>query len=66
MVTPDFRLSLGVLTLVWMIADFTILLSYALLMRGGVFQRHQRTISLLSSAFLLCIAVLGIVYTLMT
>lgn len=63
-VTPDFKLSLVVLTLIWMVADFSILLSYALLMRSGVFQRHQRTISLLSSAFLLCIAVLGFVYTL--
>lgn len=64
-VTADIKLSLVVLTLVWMVADFVILLSYALLMRGNFFQRHQRTISLLSSAFLLLIAILGAAYTLL-
>ena len=64
-VTADIKLSLVVLTLVWMVADFVILLSYALLMRGNFFQRQQRTISLLSSAFLLLIAILGAAYTLL-
>lgn len=63
-VTPDFKLSLGILTLVWILADFLILLGYALLMRGNLFKRHKRTISLLSSAFLLLIAVAGMAYTL--
>lgn len=63
-VTPDFKLSLGILTLVWMLADFVILLSYALLMRGNFFQHHQRKIALLSSAFLLLIATFGAAYAL--
>src|SRR5690554_5689453 len=46
-VTPNLKLSLGVLTLVWMLADFVILMSYALLVRGRLFQRHARKISLL-------------------
>lgn len=65
-VTPSLKLSLGVLTLVWMLADFLILLSYALMMRGNFFQQHQRKISLLSSAFLLLIAISGALYTLMS
>lgn len=64
-VTADIKLSLVVLMLVWMVADFAILLSYALLMRGNFFQRQQRKISLLSSAFLLLIAILGAAYTLL-
>lgn len=63
-VTADIKLSLVVLTLVWMVADCVILLSYARLMRGRFFQRQQRTITLLSSAFLLLIAILGAAYTL--
>ncbi len=63
-VSPDFKLSLGILTLVWILADFLILLGYALLMRGNVFQRHKPIISLLSSAFLLLVAVVGMTYTL--
>lgn len=61
-VTPDLKLSLGVLTLIWMLADFVILLSYALLMRGGFFQQHQHIISLLSSVFLLLIAIFAAAY----
>ena len=64
-VTSDFKLSLTLLTLIWFVVDFFILLSYALLMRGGFFQRHKRKIALTSSAFLLLIAVLGILYTLL-
>lgn len=64
-VTANIKLSLVVLTLVWMVVDFVILLSYALLMRGNFFQRHQRKISLLSSGFLLLIAILGAAYTLL-
>lgn len=63
-VTADFKLSLAVLTFIWILADFFILLSYALLMQGNVVQRHKRTIALLSSAFLLLIALLGFLYTL--
>lgn len=65
-VTTDLKLSLGVLALVWIVADFVILLSYAVLMRGGFFQRRKRTISLLSSAFLLLIAIVGVAYTLLS
>lgn len=62
--TADFKVSLAVLTFIWILADFFILLSYALLMQGNVVQRHKRTIALLSSAFLLLIALLGFLYTL--
>ncbi|QEY57934.1 LysE family translocator [Pseudomonas sp. C27(2019)] len=63
-VTPNLKLSLAVLTLVWMLADFVILLSYALMMRGNFFQQHQGKIALLSSAFLLLIAISGALYIL--
>ena len=65
-VTTDFKLSLLVLTLVWGFFDFVILLSYALLMRGGFFQRYKRKISLFSSVFLLMIALVGMTYTVLT
>ncbi len=65
-VTTSFKLSLVILTLIWMVVDFLILLSYALLMRGGFFQQYQRIISLLSSAFLLFIAFFAAVYTLVS
>lgn len=61
-VTPNLKLSLGVLAFVWMVADFIILLSYALLMRGNFFQHHKQKISLLSSAFLLLVATFGALY----
>ena len=61
-VTPDLKLSLGVLTVIWLIADFVILLSYALLMRGRFFQHYKHKISLFSSAFLLLIAIIGLIY----
>lgn len=63
-ITPDFTLSLGILTLVWIVVDFLILLSYVLLVRGSFFQQQQRKIALLSSLFLLLIAVFGAAYTL--
>ena len=63
-VTPHFTLSLAILTLVWMLADFVILISYALLMRGRFFQRQQRKISVVSSVFLLLIAIFGAAYAL--
>lgn len=63
-VSSDFKVSLVLLTVLWMLVDFVILLSYAVLMGGGFFQQHKRSISLLSSAFLLLIALLGIIYTL--
>ena len=61
-VTPNLKLSLGILALVWMVADFIILLSYGLLMRGNFFQHHKQKISLLSSAFLLLVATFGALY----
>ena len=64
-VTSDFTLSLGVLTLVWIVVDFLILLSYVLLVRGRFFQQQQRKVSILSSLFLLLIAIVGAVYTLL-
>lgn len=63
-VSSDFKVSLVLLTVLWMLVDFVILLSYAVLMGGGFFQQHKRSISLLSSVFLLLIALLGIIYTL--
>ncbi len=62
-ITANLKLSLVVLALVWMVADFAILLSYALLMRGNFFQQQQRNIALLSSTFLLLIAIFAAIYT---
>lgn len=63
-VSANLKLSLALLALLWIVADFMILLSYAWLVRGEGFQRYKKGISLLSSAFLLLIAVGGIIYTL--
>ena len=63
-ITPVTGLSLVLLTILWIAADFLILLAYSAAMKGGLFQRHQRVITLLSSGFLLAIAVGGFVYSL--
>ena len=64
-ITPHFNLSLSVLTLVWIAADFLILLSYITLVRGDFFQRHKNKIAIASGLFLLLIAVVGSLYSLL-
>ncbi|AKX47342.1 hypothetical protein AKN94_08210 [Thiopseudomonas alkaliphila] len=62
-ITASFKLSLSVLTLCWIAVDFLILFSYITLVRNDFFQRQKRKISLLSLGFLLLIALIGGVYS---
>lgn len=62
-ITSHVKISLSVLAVLWIICDFLILLSYALIMKTKRFQQHHKWISILSSGFLLAVAVGASVYT---
>lgn len=64
-ITRTATLSLAILTGVWIMLDLLILVAYIAIMKGGLFQRKKRTISILSAGFLLVIAVVGFCYSLM-
>lgn len=64
-ITSHVEISLIVLAALWILCDFLILLSYAIIMNSKKFQKHQKWISILSSGFLLIIAIGAGVYTLM-
>ena len=55
-VTPSVGASLTLLTALWVLADFAILLAYIILLSGSVLQRARRTISILSAVLLLVVA----------
>ncbi len=63
-VTPSVGASLTLLTTLWVLADFAILLAYIILLSGSVLQRARRTISILSAVLLLVVAVVGTGYAL--
>lgn len=63
-ITNQFQVSLAVLTALWVAFDFLILLCYATVINAGFFQRRKKLISLISSGFLLVIALLGAAYSL--
>lgn len=63
-VTGRFQTSLALLTALWVLCDFLILLAYATATRTAAFRHQTRLISLLSSGFLLVVAVAGFVYAL--
>ncbi|OLL30432.1 hypothetical protein BTH42_16885 [Burkholderia sp. SRS-W-2-2016] len=64
-ITSHLKTSLAILTALWIVCDFLILLSYAVAMRSGIFQQRRKWISILSSGFLLVVAVGAGVYTLL-
>lgn len=61
-ITPAPGMSLAILTAVWILLDLLILTGYITIMKGGFFQRHTRTVILLSAGFLLAIALVGFGY----
>ena len=63
-ITSQFQVSLAVLTGLWVLFDFLILLGYVTVINAGVFQRRKKPISVISSGFLLIVAVLGAAYSL--
>lgn len=65
-ITNQVKTSLAVLTALWILCDFTILLGYATITSTGTFRRRQRWISILSSGFLLIVAIAGFTYTFMS
>ena len=54
--------SLALLTLLWVLADFLILLAYATLLGTAFFQQRRHTVARLSALFLLAVAVGGLGY----
>lgn len=60
-VTGRLQISLALLTALWVLCDFLILLAYATATRTAAFRRRSRLISLLSSGFLLVVAVAGFI-----
>ncbi|CDG14760.1 LysE-type translocator [Serratia marcescens subsp. marcescens Db11] len=63
-VTPSVGVSLTLLTALWVLADFAILLAYITLLSGTALQRARRAISVLSALLLLGVAVVGAGYAL--
>ncbi|CAG9001598.1 MAG: Leucine efflux protein [Candidatus Celerinatantimonas neptuna] len=62
-VTKNFHSSVFVLSFLWILMDFSILASYIFLMKGIVIKRYERTIGIISSLFLIFIALLGGLYS---
>jgi threonine/homoserine/homoserine lactone efflux protein len=63
-VTPSIGDSLTLLTALWVLADFAILLAYITLLSGTALQRARRAISVLSALLLLAVAMVGTGYAL--
>lgn len=63
-VTPSIGASLTLLTALWVLADFAILLTYITLLSGMALQHARRAISVLSASLLLGVAVVGAGYAL--
>ncbi|HEJ7881591.1 TPA: LysE family transporter [Serratia marcescens] len=63
-VTPSIGASLTLLTALWVLADFAILLAYITLLSGTALQRARRAISVLSALLLLAVAMVGTGYAL--
>ncbi|MGP2772569.1 LysE family translocator [Serratia marcescens] len=63
-VTPSIGASLTLLTALWVLADFAILLVYITLLSGMALQHARRAISVLSASLLLGVAVIGAGYAL--
>lgn len=64
-ITASAGLSLTILTVLWVVLDLLILVAYIAVMKGGIFQRRRRVISILSASFLLFIAIIGFSYSLL-
>lgn len=62
-VTSEPRASLGILTAIWIVVDFTILIAYITVLSQPAMQRQQRWISMASASLLLVVAVIGLIRT---
>ncbi|WP_421853818.1 LysE family translocator [Marinomonas sp.] len=63
-ITNDFSTSIFTLSIVWMIFDITVLSLYILIVKRWLPNKHNKGMEILSSLFLLVIAVLGVIYNL--
>lgn len=61
-ITQDFTASIMTLSLVWIILDFAILAAYILTVKRWVPERHGKLLDVISSLFLLAVALFGLVY----
>lgn len=61
-ITQDFTVSIMTLSLVWIILDFAILAAYILTVKRWVPERHGKLLDVISSLFLLAVALFGLVY----
>lgn len=61
-ITNDFSTSIFTLSIVWMIFDITVLSLYILIVKRWLPNKHNKGMEILSSLFLLVIAVLGVIY----
>ncbi|AUG98645.1 LysE family translocator [Pectobacteriaceae bacterium CE70] len=62
-ITRSFSISMVVLSSVWIVMDFMILLFYIFITKGTFFSRNKRKVSITSSIFLLLVAIAGFTYT---
>ncbi|WP_406721697.1 LysE family translocator (plasmid) [Thioclava litoralis] len=63
-ITSRHEISLIILTLLWILFDFAILVSYAAVIHTRVFRRQAHRIAQISAGFLLCVAIAGFAYSL--
>lgn len=61
-VAPSFSFGIIILTLVWVVFDFLILLGYSLLINKFMCNIESRYVSIASGVFLLSVATLGMLY----
>ncbi|VEB97991.1 Homoserine/homoserine lactone efflux protein [Cedecea lapagei] len=61
-ITQDFTASIMTLSLVWIILDFAILAASILTVNRWVPERHGKLLDVISSLFLLAVALFGLVY----
>lgn len=59
-VTSEIKLSLILLTILWIMLDFSLLLGYATIMKTSVVTRFKRQISLCGDAVLIAVGIIGI------
>ncbi|TNE67243.1 MAG: LysE family translocator [Rhodobacteraceae bacterium] len=62
-ITNRHEISLIILTLLWILFDFAILVSYAAAIHTSAFRRHAHQIAQVSAVFLLCVAIAGGAYS---
>lgn len=63
-ISDSITMSLSMLVMIWIVLDFCILMSYAIVMQRAIFLRYKKHIGIMSDVILICIGVFGIFYLL--